>query len=626
MMRYSVQPRFLLSVGIAFAALGGLATPASAQIFRDDDVDGINNGLEVMFGSNPADFGITPESSFFDLFFGQTTCSDGLDNDDDGNVDSADTGCVDTDTDLYDDLMETKLGSDPGNAGSTPENILFDYLIIQLVGGIPTCGDNPADNDLDLFIDGADTGCPLADSDGDSVPDVVDRCPTINDPLQVDTDNDGLGDACDNCPLFANAGQEDADGDDYGDDCDNCPTVDNDGDVDLGDLVTFFVCFTGAGVAVSEPSCIPFDLDGDLDIDLGDYSLLYAMFINPGSVPAAQSDADADGVGDACDECPGGEPVGATCDLDGLFCTGDTCDGTGVCVAGGNPCLPLDTTNADCSESCNETANACTANDPNGTACDDSLFCSGTETCTNGVCGGSTGDPCPGPDGDTECSESCDEAANNCTAPDPDGDSDGVPDECDNCPTTANAGQANNDTDALGDVCDNCPTATNTDQADADVDGIGDACEPFVGGGGGCADDDFDGVCDDVDNCPGLANTDQADADGDGIGDACDETPTVVVTPPEGPGETPVPPGEPGAPLPPEEPITPVPPEEPVVGEPQPPQETPGDAVEEEIQRQCGAGAVPCGATGMISLWMMLAGLAKMKLGLHGSRARRRSR
>jgi len=30
------------------------------------------------------------------------------------------------------------------------------------------------------------------------------------------------------------------------------------------------------------------------------------------------------------------------------------------------------------------------------------------------------GDPCPGSDGDTNCAESCDEATDSCTAPDPD--------------------------------------------------------------------------------------------------------------------------------------------------------------------------------------------------------------
>ncbi len=61
-----------------------------------------------------------------------------------------------------------------------------------------------------------------------------------------------------------------------------------------------------------------------------------------------------------------------------------------------------------------------------GNSCDDGTYCNGTETCTAGSCGSSTGDPCPGPDSDGDCAESCDEAADSCTANDPDGEA------CDN--------------------------------------------------------------------------------------------------------------------------------------------------------------------------------------------------
>ena len=49
------------------------------------------------------------------------------------------------------------------------------------------------------------------------------------------------------------------------------------------------------------------------------------------------------------------------------------------------------------------------------------MFCNGTEVCQAGNCGASTGDPCPGPDGDADCVESCNEPTDTCDANDPDG-------------------------------------------------------------------------------------------------------------------------------------------------------------------------------------------------------------
>jgi hypothetical protein len=38
---------------------------------------------------------------------------------------------------------------------------------------------------------------PVADADGDGVPDAIDNCPLVYNPTQTDTDHDGVGDACD---------------------------------------------------------------------------------------------------------------------------------------------------------------------------------------------------------------------------------------------------------------------------------------------------------------------------------------------------------------------------------------------------------------------------------------------
>jgi hypothetical protein len=76
---------------------------------------------------------------------------------------------------------------------------------------------------------------------------------------------------------------------------------------------------------------------------------------------------------------------------------------------------------------------------------------------------------------------------------------------------------ANVDTDGdfISNGNDNCPTVVNPLQADTDSDGIGDACND--------ADDaDGDEWSDHRDNCPAIANVDQTDTDSDHLGDACE--------------------------------------------------------------------------------------------------------
>jgi hypothetical protein len=64
--------------------------------------------------------------------------------------------------------------------------------------------------------------------------DLIDNCPSVNNPDQVDTNNDGVGDVCDadedgvrddldNCPLIPNPGQESTNGGPRGDACFQLP-------------------------------------------------------------------------------------------------------------------------------------------------------------------------------------------------------------------------------------------------------------------------------------------------------------------------------------------------------------------------------------------------------------------
>jgi hypothetical protein len=129
---------------------------------------------------------------------------------------------------------------------------------------------------------------------------------------------------------------------------------------------------------------------------------------------------------DSCDEtvanCGANDPDTSACS-DGLYCTGtETCT-SGVCTNNtGDPC-PGPDNDGNCAESCDDVSDTCTLADPNGSVCTDGLFCNGTDTCSGGACSTHTGNPCPGPDGDGNCAESCSEPSDNCTASDPNGSS-----------------------------------------------------------------------------------------------------------------------------------------------------------------------------------------------------------
>ncbi len=125
-----------------------------------------------------------------------------------------------------------------------------------------------------------------------------------------DPDGDGFCGAFDTCT--------DTDGDGFGDPgfptnvcaLDNCPLVPNAGQEDAD--------ADGMGDACD---VCPMDPDNDLDLDTicGDVDNC-PMVANP-----PQVDTDADGRGDACDNCPGtSNPTQADADLDGQ---GDACDG-----------------------------------------------------------------------------------------------------------------------------------------------------------------------------------------------------------------------------------------------------------------------------------------------------------
>ncbi len=179
----------------------------------DDDNDFFDDSDEARYGSNARDHASTPERARIH----PGSCTNGLDDDKDGLIDAAEASCDldqdginddadnclegnpdqadldgdgrgnicdnDDDGDGFFDWDEYTAGSNPWNFASQPESSWYPAV----------CSDG-LDNDLDLYVDGADRGC---DYDLDGVLDQFDNCKYNSNPDQADSDADGRGDPCD---------------------------------------------------------------------------------------------------------------------------------------------------------------------------------------------------------------------------------------------------------------------------------------------------------------------------------------------------------------------------------------------------------------------------------------------
>jgi hypothetical protein len=113
-------------------------------------------------------------------------------------------------------------------------------------------------------------------------------------------------------------------------------------------------------------------------------------------------------VGEVCDVAETCDGTNRTCPADAVLPNGTTCrasagacDLTDACDGSSKFCPSDAKSTAQCrasagvcdvAESCDGVGNACPADGfvANGTNCDDTNFCNGTQTCTGGVCGGGT--------------------------------------------------------------------------------------------------------------------------------------------------------------------------------------------------------------------------------------------
>jgi len=184
------------------------------------------------------------------------------------------------------------------------------------------------------------------DSDGDGVPDNLDKCPNTpkgvsvySDGCPTDLDQDGVPDYLDKCPgtpkgtvVNASGCPADSDGDGVPDELDKCPNtprgvmvgpdgcpIDSDGD---GIPDAYDKCpNTPRGVIVGPDGCPATDADGDGVPDFMDKcpDTPKGIAVGPDGCPL---DSDGDGIPDYLDECPR-SPPGAKVLPNGCALTGD---------------------------------------------------------------------------------------------------------------------------------------------------------------------------------------------------------------------------------------------------------------------------------------------------------------
>ena len=342
--------------------------------------------------------------------------------------------------------------------------------------GDPTCSDG-LDNDCDGLTDAADTGCVSCTVAGDCDDQngcTTDACDTgvcTNDPVAD-------GSACDDgawCtdPDTCTAGQ-------CGGSLRSC---------DDSDPCTDDACDEGLDRCDNSPVADPPGVEGpEGDPSCSDGLDNDCDLLTDGADPGCLScfvDGDCDDLNecttDACDTgtCTN-DPVadGAGCDdLD--FCTESDACSAGVCGGTARDCSAADD---DCNlGTCDGLAEACIPVPvADGTACDDGLFCTAGDACdAAGQCQAGAGSPCAG-----DCASGCDEAGDQCQ-PEPAGTA--CPDDGITC--------------TLNEQCDGAGNCVGT-QDDPTCDALtpGTICEPACFGdasGCGMPPATLDLVCDD---------------------------------------------------------------------------------------------------------------------------------
>lgn len=444
---------------------------------------------------------------------GDPSCTNDTDDDCDGTTDDADTNCigcaVDAECDDANDCTDDAcVGGQCENSALADGTGCNDGLFCTTGDACQAGACRAGPRDCSAIADACNDGVCLEDADACGLQPKSDGTPC----------EDGLyctmGDQC-------NAGACDPGGSRNCNDDDPCTNDSCNDDLDQCDNV--LVPRPGLEGPYGDNTCTN-QADDDCDRLIDDQDPNCQQCTGPADCNDGNPCTGDDCVGGLCENNLLGD--GSPCD-DGLYCSeGETCQG-GVCT--GNP---LDCSSA--ADQCNygvciEDQDQCESQPkPDGTACDDGLYCNMDEDCQAGVCSGGLARDC------SYLDDTCNQGICN----------DGV-DECQADPI--NEGQVCNDGEycTVGDVCQagvcagsgarDC-SALDTQCSLGACNETQDRCErQGITNGTPCDDGD---PCSDLDACDAgscAAGATNKDVDTDGYydiacpgGDDCDDDLTAV--------------------------------------------------------------------------------------------------
>jgi hypothetical protein len=163
----------------------------------------------------------------------------------------------------------------------------------------------------------------------------------------------------------------------------------------------------------------PCEADGDLctnDVCDGNGMCIFLKDrVCPGPTGPCDGGTECNPATGACDQVP--DPVLSTpCDVDGNLCTIDHCNGMGQCVLLDEVMCAAADPPCEGGQECDPNTGGCVdlPDAPDGTSCEDGLYCNGEETCQSAAC--VPGSPPCVDDGQACTVESCDEDTDTCAS------------------------------------------------------------------------------------------------------------------------------------------------------------------------------------------------------------------